>query len=205
MVQEFSPAKKTCNALAETYNYIGRLHTFTQSKTLSNRLVAEITPFSICWSFLHHGKTIFFPVRIVIAILCQSAEIDMVIPLGWVKERRYADVEMQIRAIKNACDGRLLKVIIETCLLTDEEKIAMCYAVSNAEADYIKTSTGFSTGGATREDVALMVKHVAPTVKVKAAGGIRTLQDAEDFLNLGASRLGTSAVVRLVKELEGKA
>lgn len=134
-----------------------------------------------------------------------AAEIDMVIPLGWVKERRFADVEMQIRAIKNACDGRLLKVIIETCRLTDEEKIAMCYAVSNAEADYIKTSTGFSTGGATREDVALMVKHIAPTVKVKAAGGIRTLQDAEDFLNLGASRLGTSAVVRLVKELEGKA
>ena len=133
-----------------------------------------------------------------------AAEIDMVIPLGWVKEGRFDDVEMQIRAVKKACDGRLLKVIIETCRLTEEEKIRMCEVVSAAGAEYIKTSTGFSTGGATREDVALMVAHVAPGVKVKAAGGIRSLKDAEDFLNIGASRLGTSAIVRIVKEMEGQ-
>lgn len=131
-----------------------------------------------------------------------AAEIDMVIPLGWVKEGRFHDVEMQIRAVKNACDGRLLKVIIETCRLTTEEKIRMCEVVSASGAEFIKTSTGFSTGGATREDVALMVQHVAPHVKVKAAGGIRNLQDAEDFLTLGAARLGTSAIVKLVKERE---
>ena len=133
-----------------------------------------------------------------------AAEIDMVIPLGWVKEGRFDDVEMQIRTVKKACDGRLLKVIIETCRLTEAEKIRMCEVVSAAGAEYIKTSTGFSTGGATREDVALMVKHVAPGVKVKAAGGIRSLKDAEDFLNSGASRLGTSAIVRIVKEREGQ-
>ncbi|MBP3388999.1 MAG: deoxyribose-phosphate aldolase, partial [Clostridia bacterium] len=133
-----------------------------------------------------------------------AAEIDMVIPLGWVKEGRFDDVEMQIRTVKKACDGRLLKVIIETCRLTEAEKIRMCEVVSAAGAEYIKTSTGFSTGGATREDVALMVKHVAPGVKVKAAGGIRSLKDAEDFLNIGASRLGTSAIVRIVKEREGQ-
>ena len=108
----------------------------------------------------------------------------------------------QIRAVKAAGEGRLLKVIIETCRLTEEEKIALCTVVSEAGAEFIKTSTGFSTGGATKEDVALLVRHAAPGVRVKAAGGIRTLADAEAFLRLGAARLGTSAVVRLIKEKE---
>lgn len=131
-----------------------------------------------------------------------AAELDMVVPLGLVKERRYAEVTAQIRAVKAAGEGRLLKVIIETCRLTEEEKIALCTVVSEAGADFIKTSTGFSTGGATKKDVALLVRHVAPGVRVKAAGGIHTLADAEAFLRLGAARLGTSAVVRLIKEKE---
>ena len=128
-----------------------------------------------------------------------AGEVDMVINLGWVKEGRFEDVLEEIRAVKAACDGRLLKVIIETCLLTEAEKIAMCDVVSRSGAEYIKTSTGFSTGGATREDVALFAKHVAPHVKIKAAGGISTLQDAADFIALGADRLGTSRVVKIVK------
>jgi deoxyribose-phosphate aldolase len=126
-------------------------------------------------------------------------EIDMVINIGWAKDQRWDDILAEIRAVKAACHGKLLKVIIETCLLTDEEKIKLCEIVSDSGADYIKTSTGFAGGGATREDVALFAKHVAPHVKIKAAGGISTLQDAEDFLNLGASRLGTSRVVKAVK------
>ena len=127
-------------------------------------------------------------------------EIDMVIHVGALKEGLDNAVEEEIRLVKKHCDGRLLKVIIETCLLTDEEKIRACGIVSRAGADYIKTSTGFSKGGATREDVALMKAHVAPHVKVKAAGGISSIQDAEDFLALGADRLGTSRIVKLVKE-----
>jgi len=128
-------------------------------------------------------------------------EIDMVINIGMAKEGRWDDMLSEIKAIKAACSGKTLKVIIETCLLTDEEKIKMCEIVSAAGADFIKTSTGFSTGGATREDVALFKKHVAPGVKIKAAGGIRTIKDAEDFIALGADRLGTSAIVKLVKDL----
>lgn len=131
-----------------------------------------------------------------------AVELDMVVPLGFVKEGRFNEVAEQIRAVKAAGEGRLLKVIIETCRLTDEEKITLCGVVSEAGADFIKTSTGFSTGGATREDVALLVRHAAPGVRVKAAGGIRSLADAEEFLRLGAARLGTSAVVRLIKEKE---
>ena len=130
-------------------------------------------------------------------------EIDMVINVGWVKDKRWDDLLAEIRAIKASCGGKLLKVIIETCLLTDEEKIKLCEIVSASGADYIKTSTGFAGGGATREDVALFAKHVAPHVKIKAAGGISNLQDAEDFINLGASRLGTSRIVKAVKGLEG--
>jgi deoxyribose-phosphate aldolase len=111
-------------------------------------------------------------------------------------------IEEEIRLVKKHCDGRLLKVIIETCLLTEDEKIRMCGIVSRAGADYIKTSTGFSKGGATREDVALMKAHVAPHVKIKAAGGISSLQDAEDFLALGADRLGTSRIVKIVKNVK---
>ena len=130
-------------------------------------------------------------------------EIDMVINIGWVKDRRWDDLLREIKAVKEACRGRLLKVIIETCLLTDEEKIKLCEIVSASGAEYIKTSTGFAGGGATREDVALFAKHVAPHVKIKAAGGISSLQDAEDFIHLGASRLGTSRIVKAVKGIEG--
>ncbi len=129
-------------------------------------------------------------------------EVDMVINIGWVKDGLYDKVLDEIKKIKLACCGRLLKVIIETCLLTEEEKIKMCGVVSESGADYIKTSTGFSTGGATKEDVALMKKHCAPSLKIKAAGGIASIADAEDFINLGASRLGTSRIVKLAKAEE---
>ena len=131
-----------------------------------------------------------------------AREIDMVINLGWAKEGRWDDLQAEIAAVKGHCGDALLKVIIETCLLTEEEKIALCGVVSRAGAEYIKTSTGFSTGGATREDVALMRRYSAPEVKVKAAGGISGLQDAEDFLALGADRLGTSRIVKTVKAME---
>ena len=129
-------------------------------------------------------------------------EVDMVVNLGWVKDGLYDRVRDEIAAIKKACHGKLLKVIIETCLLTDDEKIAMCKAVSDSGADYIKTSTGFSTAGATFHDVELFAKHVAPHVKIKAAGGISSLEDAEKFISLGASRLGTSRIVKLAKAME---
>ena len=127
-------------------------------------------------------------------------EIDMVINIGWVKEQRWDRLLEEIQGVKAACRGRILKVIIETCLLTDEEKIRMCELVTQAGADYIKTSTGFSTAGATREDIKLFREHVGPDVRIKAAGGIATIQDAEDFLALGADRLGTSRLVKLARE-----
>ncbi len=130
-------------------------------------------------------------------------EIDMVINIGWAKDKKWDALLEEIRAVKAACGGRVLKVIIETCLLTGEEKVKLCEIVSNSGADFIKTSTGFAGGGATREDVALFAKHVAPHVKIKAAGGIASLQDAEDFIRLGASRLGTSRIVKAVKGIEG--
>ena len=130
-------------------------------------------------------------------------EIDMVINIGWAKDKKWDALLEEIRAVKAACGGRVLKVIIETCLLTGEEKVKLCEIVSNSGADFIKTSTGFAGGGATREDVALFAKHVAPHVKIKAAGGISSLQDAEDFIRLGASRLGTSRIVKAVKGIEG--
>ena len=131
-----------------------------------------------------------------------ASEIDMVINIGWVKDGLYDRVLDEIRAVKAHCQGKLLKVIIETCLLTDAEKIEMCRVVSESGADYIKTSTGFGGGGATREDVALMAAHMTNGKKIKAAGGIANLQDAEDFLKLGADRLGTSRIVKAVKALE---
>ena len=131
-------------------------------------------------------------------------EVDMVINIGWVKDQRWDDLLAEIKAVKAACRGKLLKVIIETCLLTDDEKIKMCEIVSDSSADYIKTSTGFSTGGATFHDVELFAKHVKPGVKIKAAGGISSLEDAERFIELGASRLGTSRVVKIVKKLEAE-
>ena len=135
------------------------------------------------------------------SVLDGAGEVDMVVNLGWVKEGRYDLVEEEINEIKESCHGRLLKVIIETCLLTEEEKIRLCEAVSRSDADYIKTSTGFAGGGATREDVALMVKHTKGKL-VKASGGIADLKDAEDFLALGASRLGTSRIVKAVQAQE---
>ena len=128
-------------------------------------------------------------------------EVDMVINIGWAKEGKWDALTAEIAAIKAACKGKLLKVIIETCLLTEEEKIALCKCVSDSGADYIKTSTGFSTAGATFADVELFAKHVAPHVKIKAAGGISSLEDAERFIALGASRLGTSRVVKIAKGL----
>jgi len=136
------------------------------------------------------------------AVANGAEEVDMVINLGWVKDRKWDELLSEIKAIKAACRGKLLKVIIETCFLTDAEKIKLCEIVTASGADYIKTSTGFGTGGATREDVALFAKHVGEGVKIKAAGGIANLQDAEDFIALGASRLGTSRIVKAVKAME---
>lgn len=130
-------------------------------------------------------------------------EIDMVINVGWLKDKKYDEILNEINAIKNACNGKMLKVIIETCLLTDDEKIKMCEIVSNSKADFIKTSTGFSTGGATKADIELFAKHTTNGKKIKAAGGIASIQDAEDFINLGASRLGTSRIVKIVKNEQG--
>lgn len=127
-------------------------------------------------------------------------EIDTVINIGDLKSRNYDKVLSDLRDIKASCQGKLLKVIIETCLLTDEEKKKMCELVSESGADFIKTSTGFSTGGATREDIILFSKYVAPHVKIKAAGGISSIKDAEDFIGLGASRLGTSRIVKIVEK-----
>ena len=133
------------------------------------------------------------------AIKNGADEIDMVINIGDLKSKKYDAILEEIKAIKAACGSKILKVIIETCLLTDEEKVKMCEIVTSAGADYIKTSTGFSTAGATKEDVALFAKHVGADVLIKAAGGISSLADAEDFINLGASRLGTSRVVKIAK------
>ena len=136
------------------------------------------------------------------AIANGADEIDMVINLGHVKDKKYDLIEEEIREIKKACGSKILKVIIETCFLTEEEKISMCKVVTNAGADFIKTSTGFGTGGATREDIELFVKHVGPNVKIKAAGGVRDLATAEDFINLGVSRLGTSSIIKIINKEE---
>lgn len=131
-------------------------------------------------------------------------EIDMVINIGWVKDKRWQNLLEEIRQVKAACGDKLLKVIIETCLLTDDEKAKMCEIVSASGADYIKTSTGFAGGGATPEDVKLFADHLEPHVRIKAAGGISNLSDAEEFLRLGASRLGTSRIVKILKEQENR-
>ena len=131
-----------------------------------------------------------------------AEEIDMVINIGWVKDGKYQEIEDEIRQIHEACGGKLLKVIIETCLLTEEEKIRMCETVTRAGADFIKTSTGFSTAGATFADVELMRRYVGKEVKVKAAGGIASLEDAERFIALGADRLGTSRIIKIIKQTD---
>lgn len=133
------------------------------------------------------------------ALVNGADEIDMVINLGWVKDGKFDLVENEIRTLKTACKEKILKVIIETCLLTEDEKIKMCEVVTKSGADFIKTSTGFSKAGATFEDIALFAKHVGPDVKMKAAGGISSFDDAEKFICLGASRLGTSRIVKLAK------
>ena len=138
------------------------------------------------------------------AIKNGADEIDMVINIGELRAKNYDFVLNDIKSVKKACGNTLLKVIIETCLLTEEEKIKMCEIVTESGAEYIKTSTGFSTAGATREDVELFAKHVGKDVLIKAAGGISSIDDAEDFINLGASRLGTSRIVKIVKEGENK-
>ena len=136
------------------------------------------------------------------AIANGAEEIDMVINIGHLKDKRYDEIENEIREIHEACNGKILKVIIETCLLTEEEKIKMCEIVTKAGAEYIKTSTGFSTAGATFEDVALMRKYIGAEVKVKAAGGISSFDDAEKFMSLGADRLGTSRLVKIMKNTD---
>ena len=130
-------------------------------------------------------------------------EIDMVINIGWLKDKKYDEILNEINEIKKACNGKILKVIIETCLLSDDEKIKMCEIVSKSNADYIKTSTGFSTAGATKEDIELFAKHTTNGKKIKAAGGIASIKDAEEFVKLGASRLGTSRIVKIVKNEQG--
>ena len=138
------------------------------------------------------------------AVVNGADEIDMVINVGWVKDEKWDDLLAEIKAVRAACPEKILKVIIETCLLTDEEKVKMCEIVTASGADFIKTSTGFSTGGATFHDVELFAKNVGPDLKIKAAGGISSLDDAEKFIALGASRLGTSRVVKIVKAMEGE-
>lgn len=137
------------------------------------------------------------------AIRNGADEIDMVITVGALKDKKYDEIEQEIRQIKAACGEHILKVIIETCLLTEDEKIAMCGIVTRAGADFIKTSTGFSTAGATFEDIALFREHIGEGVRMKAAGGISSLDDAEKFLQLGASRLGTSRIVKIAKSEQG--
>lgn len=137
------------------------------------------------------------------AIKNGADEIDMVINIGWLKDKKYDEILNEINAIKEACSGKILKVIIETCLLSDDEKIKMCEIVSKTNADYIKTSTGFSTAGATKEDIELFAKHTTNGKKIKAAGGIASIKDAEEFVKLGASRLGTSRIVKIVKNEQG--
>lgn len=131
-----------------------------------------------------------------------AEEIDMVINIGYLKDKRYQEIEDEIRQVHEACGGKILKVIIETCLLTEEEKIKMCEIVTGAGAEYIKTSTGFSSGGATLADVKLMREHVGKDVKVKAAGGISSFDDAQEFVKAGADRLGTSRLVKIMKNTD---
>lgn len=136
------------------------------------------------------------------AITNGAKEIDMVINIGWLKDKKYDLIEEEIRTLKAACGEKILKVIIETCLLTEEEKVEMCKIVTKAGADYIKTSTGFSTAGATFADIELFAKNIGPEVKMKAAGGISSMDDAKKFVSLGADRLGTSRIIKIVKNEE---
>ena len=173
--------------------YISRIH-----KTYGNKInICTVVGFPLGYS-VTEAKVL----ETKKAIEDGANEIDMVINIGFLKDKRYEEVEDGIRQIHEACDGKILKVIIETCLLTEEEKIKMCELVTNAGAEYIKTSTGFSTAGATFDDVKLMHDHVGEGVKVKAAGGISSFDDAEKFIELGADRLGTSRLVKIMKNTD---
>lgn len=134
------------------------------------------------------------------AIQNGADEIDMVINIGWLKNKKYKDIENEITEIKKACGNKILKVIIETCMLDDEEKKKMCHIVNSAKADFIKTSTGFGGGGATLDDIKLFAENTDNDIKIKAAGGIKSIEDAEKFIELGADRLGTSRIVKIIKE-----
>lgn len=150
-----------------------------------------------------YASTVSKVFETVDAVKNGADEIDMVINIGALKDGDAATIETEIKAVREACDGRILKVIVETCLLTEQEKIAMCRIVTSAGADYIKTSTGFSKGGATFDDIRLFKAHVGGNVKIKASGGISSLEDAAEFIRLGASRLGTSRIVKILKEKKG--
>ena len=169
------------------------VHPFIPSRLLTRVFLLDLNEFLTTASKVFETKD---------AIQNGADEIDMVIHIGSLRAKQYDAVLEDIRAVKAACGDKILKVIIETCLLTDEEKIEMCRIVGESGADYIKTSTGFSTAGATKEDIALFAKYCPTHVKIKAAGGIKTLEDAEDFIRLGADRLGTSRIVKIVKEAE---
>lgn len=172
-------------------SYVGRIH-----DTYGDKInICTVVGFPLGYSVTEAKLA---EVRQALAEGC--SEIDMVVNIGDVKSGLYEKVEREIRAVKEACGEHVLKVIVETCYLTEEEKIAMCRAVTEAGADYIKTSTGFGTGGATQEDVELFRKHIGPGVKIKAAGGISTLEDLERYLNLGCDRVGTSRAVGLVRD-----
>ena len=136
------------------------------------------------------------------AIKNGADEIDMVVNLGDIKSGEFKAVEEEIKEIKEICGDHILKVIVETCFLTEEEKIKLCEVVTNAKADYIKTSTGFGSSGATKEDIILFSKHIGPNVKIKASGGVKNLKIAEEFINLGADRLGTSSIINAIKKVD---
>lgn len=164
-------------------------------KAVKDRFGDELTICTVIGFPLGYQTTAAKVAETADAVKAGADEIDMVIALGDVKDGRFDDVTAEIKAVKAACDGKLLKVIIETCYLTSDEKIALCRCVSEAGADFIKTSTGFGTGGATKEDILLFKSHIADGVKIKAAGGIRTKEDMEAFIALGCDRIGTSGAV----------
>lgn len=170
--------------------YIKRIHEAYGDKIN----ICTVVGFPLGYSVTEAKKT-----EVIQALADGCNEIDMVVNISDVKNGLYDKVEEEIRTLKAACGEHILKVIIETCYLTEEEKIAMCKAVTNAGADYIKTSTGFGTGGATKEDIELFKKHIGPKVKMKAAGGVSTLEDLEMFISLGCDRIGTSRAVGLCK------
>ena len=172
--------------------YVGRVH--DKFETLN---ICTVVGFPLGYSV-----TAAKAAEVEQAVRDGANEIDMVVNISDVKNHQYGKVEAEIRMLKEACQGRVLKVIIETCFLTEEEKISMCEVVTKAGADYIKTSTGFSKAGATFDDIRLFSEHIGPNVKMKAAGGISSLEDAEKFLSLGADRLGTSRIIKLVKQEE---